>query len=115
MLLQFLLGVVLFPEATLPLRVIQPNFISAVERALVQVDAPYTVGVVSEHYLESFLLLVLFVGSVSLNLFLENIQNYAQVRAYRDSDNRRLRFANVGTTAEVFISLSNGGECKVNL
>ncbi|KAJ6295611.1 hypothetical protein OIU78_023605 [Salix suchowensis] len=64
----YLEGVVLFPEATLPLRVIQPNFISAVERALVQVDAPYTVGV---------------------------------VRAYRDSDNRRLRFANVGTTAEI--------------
>lgn len=64
----YLEGVVLFPEATLPLRVIQPNFISAVERALVQVDAPYTVGV---------------------------------VRAYRDSDNRRLRFATVGTTAEI--------------
>ncbi|KAB5514064.1 hypothetical protein DKX38_027970 [Salix brachista] len=64
----YLEGVVLFPETTLPLRVIQPNFISAVERALVQVDAPYTVGV---------------------------------VRAYRDSDNRRLRFANVGTTAEI--------------
>ncbi|CAK7353134.1 unnamed protein product [Dovyalis caffra] len=64
----YLEGVVLFPEATLPLRVIQPNFISAVERALVQVDAPFTVGV---------------------------------VRAYRDSDNRRLRFATVGTTAEI--------------
>jgi cereblon len=101
LLLQFLSGVVLFPEATLPLRVIQPNFISAVERALVQVDAPYTVGVVSEHYLETFHLLALFVGRLSLNLFLENIQNYAQVRAYRDSDNRRLRFATVGTTAEV--------------
>ncbi|KAA8525237.1 hypothetical protein F0562_007092 [Nyssa sinensis] len=39
-------GVVLFPEATLPLRVIQPNFIASVERALRQVDAPYTIGVV---------------------------------------------------------------------
>ncbi|KAJ6745644.1 PROTEIN CEREBLON [Salix koriyanagi] len=65
----FLEGVVLFPEATLPLRVVQPNFISAVERALVQVESPYIVGV---------------------------------VRAYRDSDsdNRQLRFATVGTTAE---------------
>ncbi|CAK9167498.1 unnamed protein product, partial [Ilex paraguariensis] len=42
----YLEGVVLFPEATLPLRVIQPNFIAAVERALRQVDAPYTIGVV---------------------------------------------------------------------
>lgn len=41
-------GVVLFPEATLPLRVIQPNFVVAVERALTQVDAPYTIGVVGE-------------------------------------------------------------------
>ncbi|KAJ0872950.1 putative Lon, substrate-binding domain, PUA-like superfamily, CULT domain-containing protein [Helianthus annuus] len=38
--------VVLFPEATLPLRVIQPNFIAAVDRALRQVEAPYTIGVV---------------------------------------------------------------------
>lgn len=42
----YLEGVVLFPEATLPLRVIQPNFIAAVERALKQVEAPYTIGVV---------------------------------------------------------------------
>ncbi|KAI7986367.1 hypothetical protein LOK49_LG14G01210 [Camellia lanceoleosa] len=39
-------GVVLFPEATLLLRVIQPNFIAAIERALCQVDTPYTIGVV---------------------------------------------------------------------
>ncbi|KAF3631473.1 hypothetical protein FXO37_27943 [Capsicum annuum] len=42
----YLEGVVLFPEATLPLRVIQPNFIASVERALRQVDAPYTIGVI---------------------------------------------------------------------
>lgn len=41
-------GVVLFPEATLPLRVLETNFIAAVERALNQVDAPYTVGVVGK-------------------------------------------------------------------
>jgi cereblon len=45
----YLEGVVLFPEATLPLRVIHPNFISAVEKALTQVDAPYTIGVVRVH------------------------------------------------------------------
>lgn len=42
----YLEGVVLFPEATLPLRVIQPNFIASVERALRQVDAPYMIGVI---------------------------------------------------------------------
>lgn len=42
----YLEGVVLFPEAILPLRVIQPNFVAAVERALRQTDAAYTIGVV---------------------------------------------------------------------
>nr|XP_016450268.1 PREDICTED: uncharacterized protein LOC107775101 [Nicotiana tabacum] len=45
----YLEGVVLFPEATLPLRVVQPNFIAAVEKALRQVDAPYTIGVIRVH------------------------------------------------------------------
>ncbi|KAL6547551.1 hypothetical protein OROHE_009256 [Orobanche hederae] len=64
----YLEGVVLFPEATLPLRVVFPNFIAGVERALIQVDVPYTIGV---------------------------------VRAYRDSNNGRLRFSTTGTTAEI--------------
>ncbi|KDP34171.1 hypothetical protein JCGZ_07742 [Jatropha curcas] len=64
----YLEGVVLFPGAILPLRVIQPNFISALERALTQVDVPYTIGV---------------------------------VWAYRERGNRRLRFATIGTTAEI--------------
>ncbi|PIN10657.1 hypothetical protein CDL12_16744 [Handroanthus impetiginosus] len=42
----YLEGVVLFPEATLPLRVIFPNLIAGVKRAMRQVDAPYTIGVV---------------------------------------------------------------------
>ncbi|KAJ6838773.1 uncharacterized protein M6B38_319445 [Iris pallida] len=42
----YLEGVVLFPEATLPLRVIQSGFKAAVERALKQLDAPFTIGVV---------------------------------------------------------------------
>ncbi|MBA0547788.1 hypothetical protein Golob_018931, partial [Gossypium lobatum] len=42
----YLEGVVLFPEATLPLRVIEPNFVAAVNRAMTQADAPYTMGVV---------------------------------------------------------------------
>ncbi|EPS65031.1 hypothetical protein M569_09748, partial [Genlisea aurea] len=45
----YLEGVVLFPEATLPLRVIFPNFIAGVQRALRQTDAPYTIGVVNMH------------------------------------------------------------------
>ncbi|CAI9093576.1 OLC1v1029115C7 [Oldenlandia corymbosa var. corymbosa] len=64
----YLEGVVLFPEATLPLRVIHVHFIAAVERALSQVVAPYTIGV---------------------------------VRLYRDPHNGRVRFANVGCTAEI--------------
>lgn len=42
----YLEGAVLFPEATLPLRVIKSNFVAAVEKALHQADAPYTIGVV---------------------------------------------------------------------
>ncbi|KAF7817100.1 protein cereblon [Senna tora] len=45
----YLEGVVLFPGATLPLRVIQPNFVAAVERSLSQVDVPYTIGVIRVH------------------------------------------------------------------
>ncbi|XP_020594031.1 uncharacterized protein LOC110034109 isoform X2 [Phalaenopsis equestris] len=46
----YLKGVVLFPEATLPLRVILPRFKAVVERALHQVDAPYTIGVMRVHW-----------------------------------------------------------------
>jgi cereblon len=42
----YLEGVVLFPEATLPLRIIQPSFLAAVERALNQANAPSTIGVI---------------------------------------------------------------------
>ncbi|PNX84075.1 protein cereblon, partial [Trifolium pratense] len=39
-------GVVLFPGAALPLRVIESNFVAAVERSLSRVDVPYTIGVI---------------------------------------------------------------------
>jgi hypothetical protein len=39
-------GVVLFPGATLPLRVIQDRFRVAIDKALRLVDAPCTIGVV---------------------------------------------------------------------
>ncbi|TKY74528.1 cereblon protein [Spatholobus suberectus] len=42
-------GVVLFPGATLPLRVIEPRLVAAVERALTQEDIPYTIGVIRIH------------------------------------------------------------------
>ncbi|KAF6141742.1 hypothetical protein GIB67_027920 [Kingdonia uniflora] len=45
----YLEGVVLFPEATLPLTVVQPRFKAAVEKAMSQVDAPNTIGVVHVH------------------------------------------------------------------
>ncbi|XP_041990596.1 uncharacterized protein LOC121741773 [Salvia splendens] len=44
--LYYLEGVVLFPEAILPLRVVIPNFIAGVERVMGQADARYTIGVV---------------------------------------------------------------------
>ncbi|XP_004501096.2 uncharacterized protein [Cicer arietinum] len=42
-------GVVLFPGATLPLRVTVPRFVVAIERAMSQVDVPYTIGVIRVH------------------------------------------------------------------
>ncbi|PIA42730.1 hypothetical protein AQUCO_02000293v1 [Aquilegia coerulea] len=45
----YLEGVVLFPEATLPLRVIHSRCKAAVERAINQVEAPYTIGVIRVH------------------------------------------------------------------
>lgn len=42
-------GVVLFPGATLPLRVIEPRFVAAVEKALTQDNIPYTIGVIRIH------------------------------------------------------------------
>lgn len=42
----YLEGIVLFPEATLPLRVIQPRFKAAVEIAMLQEEAPCTIGVI---------------------------------------------------------------------
>ncbi|CAN8315118.1 unnamed protein product [Cochlearia groenlandica] len=42
----YLEGVVLFPEATLPLRIIQSSFLAAVERAMNQANAPCTIGVI---------------------------------------------------------------------
>ncbi|XP_019085138.1 PREDICTED: uncharacterized protein LOC104714042 isoform X2 [Camelina sativa] len=42
----YLEGVVLFPEATLPLRIIQASFLAAVEKALNQTNAPSTIGVI---------------------------------------------------------------------
>ncbi|XP_020187370.1 uncharacterized protein [Aegilops tauschii subsp. strangulata] len=45
----FLHGVVLFPGATLPLKLIEARFVAAVEKALRRDDAPDTIGVVLMH------------------------------------------------------------------
>ena len=45
--------VVLFPLAMLPLRVIESNFVAAIERVLTQGDEPNTFGVVGELSIES--------------------------------------------------------------
>jgi cereblon len=39
-------GIVLFPEDTLPLRVLQPRFLAAVDHARHSVEAPNLLGVV---------------------------------------------------------------------
>ncbi|KAL5549241.1 hypothetical protein UlMin_004472 [Ulmus minor] len=43
-------GVVLFPRPTLPLRVIESNFVAAIERVLTQGDEPNTFGVINHDY-----------------------------------------------------------------
>ncbi|MCO5612818.1 hypothetical protein L7F22_067089 [Adiantum nelumboides] len=48
----YLEGIVLFPEATLPLRVIQPRFKAAVELAMKQEEATCTIGV--DLYVQDF-------------------------------------------------------------
>jgi cereblon len=40
-------GVVLFPEASLHLRVFQPRLVEAIDKAINHVDAPCMIGVVS--------------------------------------------------------------------
>lgn len=45
-------GVVLFPGATLPLRVIQSRLIVTVDKALRLVDAPCTIGVVRNNHVK---------------------------------------------------------------
>ncbi|KAL3679706.1 hypothetical protein R1sor_022662 [Riccia sorocarpa] len=42
----YLEGTILFPDDTLPLRVVQPRFKAAVERAMRQTEAPCTIGVI---------------------------------------------------------------------
>ncbi|RCV27306.1 hypothetical protein SETIT_5G314400v2 [Setaria italica] len=42
----YLQGVVLFPEASLPLRVIQPRLVEAIDKAVNHVEAPCMIGVV---------------------------------------------------------------------
>ncbi|KAI4316084.1 hypothetical protein L6164_024100 [Bauhinia variegata] len=65
-------GVVLFPGATLPLRVIQSNFIAAVERALGQVDVPYTIGVIR-----------IYRDPHNLRIKLATVGTTAEIRQYR--------------------------------
>ncbi|XP_039116134.1 uncharacterized protein LOC120251613 [Dioscorea cayenensis subsp. rotundata] len=75
----YLEGVVLFPEATLPLRVVQRRFKAAVERALNQTDAPYTIGVVR-----------VYRSSDGLRLCCPTIGTTAEIRQYRRLDDGSL-------------------------
>lgn len=68
----YLEGVVLFPEATLPLRVISPYYIAAVERSLKQVDAPFTIGVVR-----------VYKDPINWRARVSNTGSTAEIRQYR--------------------------------
>jgi cereblon len=46
-------GVVLFPGATLPLRVIQSRLVVTIDKALRLTDAPCTIGVVRTNHVRS--------------------------------------------------------------
>ena len=95
----FFSGAVLFPEATLPLRVIESNFVAAVEKALHQNDAPYTIGVVSKFFLTVGCLLCPYLMPPLLESF--NAIWNVQVHVQRDPDSGRIKFSTIGTTAEV--------------
>jgi cereblon len=45
-------GVVLFPGATLPLRVIEDRLVVTIDKALRLVDAPCTIGVVRANHVK---------------------------------------------------------------
>ncbi|XP_074286975.1 uncharacterized protein LOC141612156 [Silene latifolia] len=71
----YLEGVVLIPEATLPLRIIQRNFILAIERAMGQTDSPYTIGVV-----------LVYKDSETRRLRSATVGTTAEIRQYRRLD-----------------------------
>lgn len=92
-------GVVLFPGATLPLRVTVPRFVAAIERALSQVDVPYTIGVVRVHRdTESFTMQAASTGTTavirqygrledgSLNVVTRGQQRFHLRRSWNDVD-----------------------------
>lgn len=67
-------GVVLFPDATLPLRVIEPRLIAAVERAMTQTDSCYTIAVVLHVSLPVYNSFSIFVPLSSVRLHLTNLE-----------------------------------------
>uniref|UniRef100_A0A0D9WIT7 Protein cereblon n=1 Tax=Leersia perrieri TaxID=77586 RepID=A0A0D9WIT7_9ORYZ len=94
----YLQGVVLFPGATLPLRVIQDRFLATVEKALRQVDAPCTIGVVlmyrrqSRHYANASVGTTAEIRQLgrmddgSLNVVARGQQRFRLMRHWMDAD-----------------------------
>lgn len=105
---------VLFPEATLPLRIVQPSFLAAVERALNQANAPSTIGVVGN----LIFCFPCFGFSKYLVLFYKkklpilNLSCYLQIRVYREG--AQFKYASVGTTAEVIFPFLSS-DCLMKL
>ncbi|KAI8568681.1 hypothetical protein RHMOL_Rhmol02G0219200 [Rhododendron molle] len=81
----YLEGVVLFPESTLPLRVLQPNLVAAVERALSQVDAPYTIGIIR-----------VYKDAGDRRRRVANVGTTAEIRKYRRLDDGSLNVVTRG-------------------
>ncbi|XP_062096493.1 uncharacterized protein LOC133802239 [Humulus lupulus] len=84
----YLEGVVLFPEAILPLRVIEPNFIAAIERALTQVDdvSSSIIGVVRAHRN----------GNSGQRASFSSVGTTAEIRQYRRLDDGTLNIVTRG-------------------
>ena len=85
----------MFPEAILPIRVVQPRSLTAVDKAVNHVDAPCMIGVVrvtcpcSAAFVQALFLMAI---------------HQCQVHVYQHTNDGHHAIASVGTTAEVYFS-----------
>ncbi|XP_031488709.1 uncharacterized protein LOC116256480 [Nymphaea colorata] len=94
----YLEGIVLFPETTIPFKVIQPRLVAAIERAMKQVDAPCVIAVVHYHRSQSDGLQFALVGTTaeirqyrrledgSLNIIARGQQRFHVLKSWIDAE-----------------------------